>query len=132
MKIPKNKQEKFAAHYAEFSNATRGYLYANPSATYNTARTEGSRWLAEPNIQDLIQEKKDEFNEKFMHSKEKTIQDLLEAAEEAKAIRNYNAYAKLREMIIKMCGFNEPDKIEMKTEIKFDFGLTTSEEGDDE
>lgn len=124
------KQEKFAAHYAEYGNATRAYLYVNPKATYGTARTEGSEWLTKPNIIDLIQQKKDEFNEKFMHSKEKTIQELLLTAEEAKEAGNYNAYGKLREMIIKMNGFYEADKVELSGGYTINISVTNGNEED--
>ena len=120
--IVKLKQEKFATHYAEFSNATRAYLYANPKAAYSTARVEGCKYLAHPNIAQLIESKQAEFNEKFMHSKEKTIQELIQTAEQAKKANQFGAYGKLREMVIKICGFYEPEKIEQTGTIiiKFD------------
>ena len=114
MKIPKNKQEKFSTHYSEFSNSTRAYLCANPKASYDTARTEGAKYFAEPCIKKLIQQKQDLFNEKYLHSKEKTISELLITAEEAKANGRYSDYAKLRDMVIKMNGFYEPEKLEIE------------------
>lgn len=52
-------QEKFARAYAICGNATRSYLKANPNVSYDTARTEGSKLLAKPEIQEKIKEFKD-------------------------------------------------------------------------
>ena len=46
----------FADEYIINLNATQSYLKAYPEATYNTARTEGSKLLAEPNIKNYIDE----------------------------------------------------------------------------
>lgn len=46
----------FADEYIISLNATQSYLKAYPEATYNTARTEGCKLLAEPNIKAYIDE----------------------------------------------------------------------------
>ena len=52
----KTEWQIFADEYIINLNATQSYLKAYPEATYNTARTEGSKLLAEPNIKNYIDE----------------------------------------------------------------------------
>ena len=52
----KREWQIFADEYIINLNATQSYLKAYPEATYNTARTEGSKLLAEPNIKNYIDE----------------------------------------------------------------------------
>ena len=52
----KREWEIFADEYIISLNATQSYLKAYPEATYNTARTEGCKLLAEPNIKNYIDE----------------------------------------------------------------------------
>ena len=52
----KREWQIFADEYIINLNATQSYLKAYPEATYNTARTEGSKLLAEPNIKSYIDE----------------------------------------------------------------------------
>ena len=52
----KREWQIFADEYIISLNATKSYLKAYPEATYNTARTEGCKLLAEPNIKAYIDE----------------------------------------------------------------------------
>ena len=52
----KTEWEIFADEYIISLNATQSYLKAYPEATYNTARTEGCKLLAEPNVKAYIDE----------------------------------------------------------------------------
>ena len=52
----KKEWQIFADEYIINLNATQSYLKAYPEATYNTARTEGCKLLAEPNIKAYIDE----------------------------------------------------------------------------
>ena len=52
----KTEWQIFADEYIISLNATQSYLKAYPEATYNTARTEGCKLLAEPNIKNYIDE----------------------------------------------------------------------------
>lgn len=119
---PKVKLEKFAAHYAMNGNGTQAYLSVYPTAGYDTARTEGSRMLARPSVKEFIENYKERFIIEYMQTKEQTINDIKQTAEEAKAVGNYNAYAKLRDMIIKLLGHYEPDKLQVIGEIEVNFG----------
>ena len=50
----KREWQIFADEYIISLNATQSYLKAYPEATYNTARTEGCKLLAEPSIKKYI------------------------------------------------------------------------------
>lgn len=52
----KTEWQIFADEYIISLNATQSYLKAYPNATYNTARTEGCKLLAEPNMKAYIDE----------------------------------------------------------------------------
>ena len=105
--------EKFARHYSVYSNATQAYLSAYPNAKYGSARELGSKLLTNINIQVLIEKYKEEFNEKYMHTKEQMIQKLEQAAEEAKQLGNFNTYFKAQEMIIKLLDLNPSQKVDV-------------------
>lgn len=105
--------EKFCQHYSEYGNATQAYLFAWPNVKYGTAKTEGSEMLTKPDIAERIDQLKEEFAVQYKQTKEGTIRDLIQSAEEAKTAGQFSAYAKLREMIIKMCGLSEPSKIDV-------------------
>jgi hypothetical protein len=105
-------QTKFAQHYAENGNATMAYLFAYPNVTYDSARELGSNLLAREDVKLLIEQYKEELSIKFSVTKEKMMKELIEVAEEARQAGNLNAFSKMKEMIIKMCGFYAPEKIE--------------------
>lgn len=52
----KKEWEIFADEYIITLNATQSYLKAYPEASYDTAKTEGSRLLTKPNIKAYISE----------------------------------------------------------------------------
>lgn len=116
--------EKFCQHYCEYGNATVAYLYAFGSkadgdkngVVYSTAKSHGPALLQNAAILERVEQLKEEFAAQFKQTKENTVRDLINAAEEAKALGQFQAYAKLREMVIKLHGLYEPDKIEHKIE----------------
>lgn len=130
-KIDKLSHEKFAQHYSVYGNSTRAYMQAYPNVAYGTAKTEGSRLLTNVHIQELIQKYKEEFNEKYMHSKEVMIKELENTANEAKALGNYQAYLKAKEMIIKLLDINPQSKLDitsMGKQINISLNLTDDAE----
>ncbi len=112
-KILKPQHNKFAEHYAEHGNATLAYMFAFPNTTYASARVLGSNLLTNLNIQDIIEHKKQEFNSQYMLSKEQTVRDLIDSAEEAKQFGQFAAYAKIREMVIKIQGLYPDPKLDI-------------------
>ena len=106
--------EKFCQHYAEYGNCTQAYLHAYPKVKYNSAKTLGAELLTIIDILDRIEQIKEEFAVSIQQSKERTVEALISSAEEAKIAGQFSAYAKLRDMVIKMCGFYEPEKSEIE------------------
>jgi hypothetical protein len=104
--------ERYCQHYSEYGNSTQAFLYAWPNSTYNTAKTEGPKLLQNLAVSERVEHLKEEFAVQYSQTREGTTRDLINAAEEAKKAGQFSAYAKLRDMVIKMCGFYSPDKIE--------------------
>jgi phage terminase small subunit len=109
--------EKFCEHYFEYGNQTQAALFAfgdkrvDPKGiTYETAKNKGSEMMTYPHILEYIEQLKEEFSAQFKQNKEKTVRDLITSAEEAKKAGQFVAYAKIRDMVIKMEGFYEPEK----------------------
>lgn len=105
--------DKFCEYYAEHGNATMAYLHANPKVKYNTAKTNGTELLTITDIIDRVDQIKEVTALKYNQTKESTIRDLIASAEEAKEAGQFAAYSKMREMIIKMCGFYTPKKVDV-------------------
>lgn len=132
--------EKFCQHYMEYGNPTVAFLYAKGSksdgdkngVTYNTAKTEGPKLLHNPAILERIEQLKEEFAVQFKQTKENTVRDLINAAEEAKAQGQFSAYAKLRDMVIRIHGLYSPDKFEHKVEYELGIPGLDSTEADTE
>ncbi len=124
--------EKFCQHYSEYGNATQAFLFAWPKVTYNTAKAHGYELLQNVAIKERIEQLKEEFAVEYKQTKDGTIRDLIQTAEEAKAQGQFSAYAKLREMIIRMCGFYEPDKLEVKSEWTIGFNTPSKDEEEEE
>lgn len=109
-------EERFCNEYALTSNATQSYLKANPNVTYDTAKTLGSRLFTKVYISERIAQIKEADAVQWNQTKDGTIKDLINTAEEAKAAGQFSAYAKLREMVIKIVGFYEPEKIDVRSQ----------------
>jgi len=112
-------QETFCQMYAENNNATLCYKTTHPNVTYGSARVLGAELLANVNIKERIDELKEEFKAKYIQSKELMIRDLHTSAEQFKAAGDHSAYNKAKELIIKMTGMFEAEKVEHSGEIKF-------------
>jgi hypothetical protein len=93
---------KFAQHYSIYGNATRAYLNAYPETPYGSARTLGSKFLTNLNIQILIEQHKEEFKEKYFFDKERMIKEIYDTMNEARSVYQYNNVLKAQEMIIKL------------------------------
>ena len=106
-------QTTFCELYAVNNNATASYLIAYPKVAYNTAKTEASRLLTDVNIKGIVAKHKELFINEYMKSKQAFIQDLSNTANEAKAAGKYNEYAKINDMILKLLGMYEAEKIDV-------------------
>ena len=116
------RHEKFCNVYCELLNGTQSYLSVYPNATYGSAAANASRLLKVDNVKERIAEIQERFAVRTKQDKNKTVRDLLIVAEEARLGERYGEYAKLRDMVIKLCGFYEPEKVEVKQSWSIGFG----------
>ncbi|HEY0031266.1 MAG TPA: terminase small subunit [Bacteroidia bacterium] len=103
---------RFTEHYATHSNATQAYLHAYPRSTYATAKANGFKLLANTDINNAIQKKKEELALKYNITKERIISELIDTSEIALRKGNYNAYASLMNTVIRMLGYFVTTKID--------------------
>jgi hypothetical protein len=118
----------FSQKYVETGNGVQSYLIAFPNAKYDSAKSNAKKLLTKTYIQDRINVLREQYQEKYFRSLDQTIADLKATAEEAKLNRNYNAYAKIEDMIIKIQGFYTPVKTDItsageKISINLNLGL---------
>ena len=126
-------EEKFGRHYADYGNGRQAFMYAWPKSNFNSASELASRLLKRVEIYDRIQQHREQISVEFNQTKEGTIRDLIVAAEEAKRAFQFAAYAKIRDMVIKLCGFYEPDKVEHLGTINLTIpGLSDDSDDDDD
>jgi len=127
-------EEKFCRHYADFGNGRQAFMYAWPNSNFNSSSELASRLLKKVDIDARIQQHREEVAVQFNQTKEGTIRDLIIAAEEAKKAFQFAAYAKIRDMVIKLVGFYEPEKHEHSGSIDLNLktpGLDSDEDDDD-
>jgi hypothetical protein len=95
----------FCKEYAFSNNATQAYLLSNPDVTHNTARTEGSRLLAKPDIMEEVNKQKEILANKYDISKEKMIKKIEDKLNRMDGDDfNNPTWAKLIDMLNKMGG----------------------------
>lgn len=107
----KQKHVIFVQNYLVDGNATQAYLKAYPNVTYETAVVNGSRLLTNAKVKEAIEAGKQELKEKMLITKEDLIKDLIDI-KNAQKTDNAQAAIKAIEVISKMLGLNEPEKIE--------------------
>lgn len=74
------RHEVFCREFAVHRNASKAYMKAFPTASYNTARTNGCRLLADANIQKRIAEIEAERLDRLEVTHEKIIRELAKMA----------------------------------------------------
>lgn len=132
--------EKFCQHYSEYGNMRQAFLYAWPETKFSAAGQAASMLMKKSEISDRIQQIREEVQVEFNQTKEGTIKDLIRSAEEAKKAFQFAAYAKLREMVINLCGLYPVKKSEHDitsggkpiTPIQINFDLNQDEEKKEE
>ena len=103
------KQQLFVEEYLIDFNATQAAIRAGYSE--NTAYSQGPRLLENVEIQRGIEKGKQKLIKKLDIKKEDIIRDLIRIKEDN--IEDFPPHAlKALEMLNKMLGFNEPDKID--------------------
>lgn len=112
--------EKFCQHYSQYENRTQAYLFARGDkridkngVTYDSAKELGHRMMQVPEVKERIAQIQEELAVQYNQTKDNNIRDLINSAEEAKAQGQFGAYAKLRDMVIRLCGLYPSDKQEI-------------------
>ena len=116
------KQELFIEIYlANGYNGTQAYLQAYPDSSYDAARSSAPDLLANPCIKNLIEKGREATIKKVQITKEELVQDLIDIKNSTKTDpkQKHNSI-KAVEVISKMLGMNEPDRIENKHTHTFD------------
>jgi len=110
------KQIRFVQEYLIDFNATRAYIAAGYAGKHSDA--VAYRMLQNPEIKKAIEEGQKETAQKLLITKEQIIQDLIDIKNNTKDSEKFSNNAiKALEVINKMLGFNEPDKIQMKADV---------------
>lgn len=103
------KQERFVKEYLIDLNATQAAIRAGYSE--NTAYSQGPRLLENVGVKEAIEKGKQKTFKKLEITRENIIRDLVKIKEDN--IEDFPPHAlKALEMLNKMLGFNEPDKID--------------------
>lgn len=95
-------QKLFCLFYLQYFNATKAYREAYPEASYDTARTEGSRNLAKPSIKKELHRLKSELQQDIYADAEMLLNDLLKQAKSD--ITDYVRYFTVEEPLLDMFG----------------------------
>ena len=116
MEITNKRHIQFIEHYmSNGMNATQAYLSTYPNVTEETANVNGCRLLSNANIKARIEELQAETSKSLQITKESLINDLITikqlCLDNPRGVHNS---IKAIEVIKKMLGFNEPDKVENK------------------
>ena len=112
-----HKHQLMIEHYVKYGNARAAYQHAYPTAAYSTAKSDGSRLMNSPLFKEEIQRQREEIAIAEHVSKTDVVRELTTVAEEARLAGKYDAYAKMKDMVIKMFGFYEPDKIQHQGDV---------------
>lgn len=101
----------FIQNYLIDGNGTQAYLKAYPGVTYETAYVNASKLLRNPKVKEAVEAGKKELRDKMLITKEDLIKDLIDI-KNAQKTDNAQAAIKAIEVISKMLGLNEPERIE--------------------
>lgn len=125
-----DKQKRFIEEYLIDFNATQAAKRAGYSE--KTAYSIGQELLTKPEIKAAIELKQSETSNSLQVTKESLIKDLIELKELAKNDpKSFHNSIKAIEVINKMLGFNEPDKVENNISLN-DFSVKDLVDFDDE
>jgi phage terminase small subunit len=116
MALTNKRHKQFVEEYmSNGMNATQAYLSTYPKVTEKTASANGSRLLVNAKIKAEIERLQAKTSKSLNITKESLIKDLIEIKELCKTNpRAIHNSIKAVEVINKMLGFNEPDKVENK------------------
>lgn len=115
MKLENAKHQIFVeAYLANGGNAGAAYSVAYPKAALNTCASGGAKLLQNPDVKDEIARQTTRTLRKFQITKEKLIDDLLTIKDLCLTNpRHTQNSIRAIEVIAKMLGLNEPDKLNL-------------------
>ena len=124
--------EKFCQVFSEVNNGRVAFMAAWPDSKFSSSSELASRLLKTVEIQERIEQIKEEITARYILDKDKTIIDLIKSAEEAKEAGQFGAYGKLREMVIKIQGLYAENKVDITTGgQKFNINLNLNTDTDE-
>jgi hypothetical protein len=113
----KDKEKLFCEEYVRTGNATQTYLMLYPESSIKSANVSSSKWLSKTNIQVQIQILQEEKLKASKISKQSIIDDCLRCREKCEKQGDWKNHSKYTEIINKMLGLNEAEKVEMTGKI---------------
>lgn len=127
------RHEKFIDEYIiNGFNAKQAYISVY-SCSDTVAETNGPRLLGNAQVQEILSEKKKELSNKNMITKEEIILELIKIKDNCIDEPKYSNQAiKALEVLNKMLGYNEPDKIESTSKIIWNEEALNEDDIDDE
>ena len=93
----------------------RAYISAYPEINQDYAGTSASKLLKRPGIKEYILHKKEKLAKKMEITKESLVNDLVKIKDAAIAEKSFSNATKAIEVLAKMLGHNEPDKVDVTT-----------------
>ena len=113
----KDKEKIFCEEYVRTGNGTQTYLMLYPDCTIRSANNLSTRWLRKVHIKEQIKILQEEKLKASKISKESIIDDCLRCREKCEKQGDWKNHAKYTEIINKMLGLNEAEKVEMTGKI---------------
>jgi len=113
----KEVEKLFCIEYVRTGNGTQTYLSLYPEASIKSASTLSTRWLNKVYIKDQIKILQEEKLKMANISKQSIIDDCLRCREKCEKQGDWKNHAKYTEIINKMLGLNEAEKVEMTGKI---------------
>jgi hypothetical protein len=112
--LANQRHEAFAQAYAVTNNGAEAYRRATGKS--NNAHVNCQAFLANPSIQERITEIRGENAKQVRKSRENVVEWLADVIDEKRVVTKEQL--KAAEILNKMCGWNEPDKVESTMEIR--------------
>ncbi len=112
--LANQRHEAFAQAYAVTNNGAESYRRA--SGKENNADVNCHSLLGNPRIQERIAEIRGENAKQVRKSRENVVEWLADVIDEKRVVTKEQL--KAAEILNKMCGWNEPDKVESTMEIR--------------
>lgn len=116
------KHREFAKQYVINSyNATKAYIAVYQNDNKDTASANSSKLLKNPKVQQYIEEFENEPLASRI-TKDDVVNDILKTRNAAFAAKKYADVLRADELIARMLGYTEPEKVKFAGIIQFKFG----------